>query len=373
MGMSLNGVQVIVHLDRLRRNAGKLAGLHAGLIAVVKADAYGHGRERVARALEEEGLDFLAAGTVGEAVLLRRSGVQARLLSLLGPVEREDPGAAAAHRVIPLVHDRESLRLAEAHGAAAPLDIAVKFDSGMSRLGFVCEDAAALAESLRVTPSLRPVLAVSHLACADDAGQDACTRDQALRFCDAVAALRAVFPELESSLGNSPGLLARPELAGDRPRPGLALYGLNPLHGTARAQLGEILEPVMEARAPVVSVHPLRRGAGASYGHTFVAPGDMRVAVIAAGYADGFPRALSGRGSVLLDGRRAPVLGRVCMQMTLVDVTDIPGVKVGDQAFLLGGPGENAVSAHEIARLCGTIPYEIVCGLGRNRREYLGA
>lgn len=368
--MSLNGVKVIVHLDRLRGNVRELGRRHRALLPVIKADAYGHGREAVALTLEEEGVDWMAAGTVGEAALVRRAGIKARLLALLGPLETDDAALAAHDEITVLVHDRESLLRAAAHGAVTPLPVAVKFDSGMARLGFPCEEAPALVALLRNTPSVRPVLALSHLACADDPSRDACTQEQARRFFAATDVLRAAFPALESSLGNSPGLLGLPQLVGDRARPGLALYGVNPLRGSCREVAGQGLRPVMEAWAPVLSVHAVRRGAGIGYGHTFIAPEDMRVAVIAAGYADGWPRALSGKGSVVLHGRRASVVGRVCMQMTLIDVTALGDVVPGDQAFLLGGPGAEPISADETADLCGTIPYEVLCNLGRNPRRF---
>ncbi len=370
--MSFNCVRVIVHLERLRRNLRKLERLHSSLLPIIKADAYGHGCEAVARTLEEEGIVCMAVGTVEEGVHLRGRGIRARLLNLMGPVDAEDPARAAASGITMLVHDGETLRRAAAHGASFPLEIAIKFDSGMSRLGFPCEEAPAVAEALRAIPALRPVLAVSHLACADEPLRDACTHEQASRFYRAVAALRTAFPDIESSLGNSSALLGLPGLGGDRVRPGLALYGVNPLRGTVREGSGRMLEPVMEAWAPVLSVHVVRQGAGLSYGHTFTAPKDMRIAVIGAGYADGWPRALSGKGSVTLHGRRFPIVGRVCMQMTLIDVTGSDDTAVGDRAFLLGGPGPVPVSADEIADLCGTIPYEPLCSFGRNPRRFTG-
>ena len=180
--------------------------------------------------------------------------------------------------------------------------------------------------------------------------------------------MKAVFPGLKTSLTNSPGLLCWPSYVGDLARPGVTLYGGNPLHGTDRAKLGMGLLPVMEMAAPVLSVHPVVKGATVSYGCLYTAPKDIRAAVVGAGYADGYPRSLSMRGSVLIRGPRAPILGRVCMQMCIVDVTDIPGVEPGDTAYLLGGSGPLAIRPEELAEWWGTISYEVFCALGRNRR-----
>ncbi len=339
---------------------------------VIKADAYGHGIVAVARVLAEEGITHMAVGSVGEGALLRQDGHTAFLLALLGLARDEDTAIAANYDITPLVHNRESLQriLVQSHltGRPTPLSIAVKFDTGMSRLGFRVEEAADLADYLRTLHEVHPVLVMSHLAASDTPALDAFTHEQAKRFLDAAASMKAVFPNIKTSLTNSPGLLCWPSYVGDLARPGVTLYGGNPLHGTDRAKLGMGLLPVMEMAAPVLSVHPVEQGATVSYGCLYKAPRDIRVAVVGAGYADGYPRALSMRGAVLVRGRRAPILGRVCMQMCIVDVTDIPGVEPGDTAYLLGGPGPLSIRPEELAEWWGTISYEVFCALGRNRR-----
>ncbi len=370
--MFLSSALITIHLENLRHNVRTLLGRHPLLMPVIKADAYGHGVVPVARVLAEEGIAHMAVGSVGEGALLRQEGHGAFLLALLGLAREEDAAMAASYGITPLIHNREGLKklLFQSHlsGRQAPQGVAIKFDTGMARLGFMVEEAAELADYLRTLPEVKPVLVMSHLAASDDPALDDFTHEQARRFQQAVEAMRAVFPDIKTSLTNSPGLLAWPSYAGDLARPGVTLYGANPLHGTDRARLGTGLLPVMEMTAPVLSVHPVPKGASVSYGCLFHAQSDLRVAVVGAGYADGYPRALSMRGSVLIRGQRAPILGRICMQMCIADVTHISDVAPGDTAYLLGGSGPQAIRPEELAEWWGTIPYEVFCSLGRNSR-----
>ena len=369
--MFLSSAIITVHLENLRHNLKTLLARHPSLMPVIKADAYGHGVVAVARVLAEEGIQHMAVGSVGEGALLRQEGHTAFLLALMGLARDEDTALAASYDITPLVHSRESLEriLAQSHltGRAKPLTVAIKFDTGMSRLGFRVDEAAELADYLRTLKEVRPVLIMSHLAASDTPALDDFTHEQARRFHEATESMKAVFPGLKTSLTNSPGLLCWPSYVGDLARPGVTLYGGNPLHGTDRAKLGMGLLPVMEMAAPVLSVHPVVKGATVSYGCLYTAPKDIRAAVVGAGYADGYPRSLSMRGSVLIRGQRAPILGRVCMQMCIVDVTDIPGVEPGDTAYLLGArPAGHP--ARGTCRMVGTISYEVFCALSRNRR-----
>lgn len=368
--MFLNSALITVHLENVRYNLQTLLTRHPLLMPVIKADAYGHGVVAVARVLAEEGIRHMAVGSVGEGALLREEGHDAFLLALLGLARDEDAAIAARYAITPLIHNQETLQriLTQARNTPTPLSIAVKFDTGMARLGFSISEAAELADYLRTLPELEPMLVMSHLASSDTSALDDFTREQAHRFQLATQVMRAVFPNIKTSLTNSPGLLAWPSFVGDLARPGITLYGANPLHGTDKAKLGAGLLPVMEMAAPVLSVHALPQGAPVSYGCTFHAPTDMRVAVLGVGYADGYPRSLSMRGSVLIRNQRAPILGRICMQMCIVDVTNIPDVTPGVTAHLLGGPGPLSIRPEELAAWWGTIPYEVFCSLGRNRR-----
>ena len=210
------------------------------------------------------------------------------------------------------------------------------------------------------------------LATADEPDRADYVARQKGEFDAVCAGLSAAGFTFERTLGNSAGLLAFPELHYELQRPGIALYGANPFRGTPLEELGEKLRPAMSVRTLVVQAHPVSAGESVSYGCTFTAERDMRVAIMAAGYADCYSRALTGKAEVMIRGRRAKVLGRVCMQLTAVDVTDIPGVEAGDDVWLLGGDGPAAVTPDEMAGWWGTITYEVFCLLGLNKREFVG-
>ena len=237
----------------------------------------------------------------------------------------------------------------------------------MSRLGFSAEDIPALLERLRACPGLKPTLAVSHFPCADMPEKENFTRRQLEKFTAMTDSLRAAYPALKRSLANSAGTMGWPESRFELCRPGFSLYGGNPFRGTAWEERGAGLEPVMEVSAPLLQVRHLKPGEGISYGQTFIAPREMSVAVVGAGYATGYPRGASGRIHVLVNGRRAPQVGRICMGMFMIDVTGL-SARAGDLAWLLGGPaapGETPVNIDELAEACGGFSYELLCLLGQ--------
>lgn len=372
-----------IALENLRRNWRHIASLakHLPPMAVIKADAYGHGLEPVARTLVDAGCRTLAVGGVETGVILRRalaaSGItDIAILPLLGVLRPENAVSAIEHALTPMVSSAEEASwVSRAWPGTEPLPVAVKVETGMSRLGIRAEEMREFVASLRSFSNLKPSLLLSHFAVADEPARDEFSALQVERFLDAYAALREFWPDIALSLGNSAGYLAQDALLASLPshigRPGYALYGGNPFAGTSRESLGTALLPVMEVAAPVMSVHILRQGQAVSYGCTFTAEKDMRIAVVGAGYADGFSRSLSGRGHVCIRGRRCGIIGRVCMQMHVVDVSRVPDAAAGDAAFLLGGEGPEAVSMADIARDWGTIPYEVLCLLGRNPRIYI--
>lgn len=372
MPIAYNHLETLVHPGRIVENWRKLEARGGHAYAVVKADAYGHGLREVARALAAAGAHTLCAGTVEESVSIRGMGYEGCVVSLLGPQLDEDFAAAIRHRIVPFIADAEQLNRLDAEAASLNVvqPISIKIDTGMGRLGFRAEDAQAVADLLDGLPHVKVAGVSSHLASADMPQDRAAVEAQNARFCDAVQALRSRGHEFEANLANSAALLAYPEMHHDAQRPGLALYGCNPFWGTEQAALGTDLVPAMDVRSRIYQTHGLRAGETVSYGRTFTAQRDMRIAVIAAGYADNYMRAMSGVGAVCVRGRRAPILGRVCMQMTAVDVTDIPDATRGDDVWLLGGPDQCAVRAEEFADWCGTISYEILCLLGQNPRRY---
>ncbi len=373
MSIGYNHLVTRVRPGAIAHNYKVMNALGGNGCAVIKSDAYGHGLAVAAEALAGAGARTVAVGTVGEALDLGRTSFTGRVIALLGPQLPEDYEAAARKGIVCFCARREQLeKLSEAGvRAGRRVPVALKFDTGMRRLGFPPEEAGRVLEKVLGLPGIEAVMAASHLAVADDPDQDAFVREQGARFAAAVSVLRAGGLRVEATLANSAAIVAYPELRLDMQRPGIALYGADPFWGTAAQGRGPALEPAMEVLTRVYQVHDLRQGETISYGRTFTAGRDMRVAIIGAGYADAWSRGLSNRGLVLLHGLRAPVVGRVCMQMTAVDVTDVPQARAGDRVWLLGGPGENSIRSEELAQWWGTISYEVLCLLGLNRREYI--
>lgn len=356
------------------------------LMPVVKSDAYGHGHIEVARALvDQEGVTLFASGHVREAAALRRglAAGQARsgkmpaltlplIVSLLGPTSLEDLRLCADFGIIPAIHSPYQISWLQA--LDKPLPVAVKCNSGMGRLGFNPAETEEAVKRLKGLPQAVPVLALSHLAKADAEEAPAAIRVQAETFAGMLEPLRRNWPDMAVSLCNSAGLLQSQTvtqcLGRHICRPGIALYGGNPLHGTALAPLGKDFMPAMAVSAPIIAERTLMPGEGVGYGHSFVAENAMRIGIIAAGYADHLSRGLSNKGVFCAGGIRTRVLGRVSMQMTAVDLSRAPTTGTGDAVWLLGGPGADAVRVEELADNWGTISYEVLCLLGANSRKY---
>lgn len=373
MSIDYNLCETRIRLTRIIENLEKIrAGRNAW--PVVKADAYGHGLEKASELLGSRGFDTLCVGTVGEAAELRNQGFAGRIISLLGPVTGHDFDLVAEHDILPFVYEPSQIRSLSTKGlkTGKRIQVCAKIDTGMSRLGFMPARLRDLLDALALSNGVKIVAAASHLSSADDPEQREFTRAQAASFREVLEKLAAAgHTPLEATLANSAASLAYPEMEMDGIRPGIGIYGANPFHGTELAHLGDGLKPAMEVLTRVVSVKDLPEGASISYGRTYKAPRAMRVAVVAAGYADAFSRSLTGKGEILIRARRAPILGRVCMQLCVVDVTHIPEAKPGDEAWLLGGPGPDAITPEELAGWWGTIPYEVFCMLGLNKKSYL--
>lgn len=370
-----NKLRVRIHLDNLRHNYRLYKQFHDSVIPVIKSDAYGHGLAEVSRVLEGEGVDTFGVGFVHEAAQLRDTGCSKRILALLGPVDDADVALLWSHDILAAISHFDQLRkvaaAAETHG---PRDIALKFDTGMRRLGFLPEELDEVVAILKES-KLTPVMASSHLASADVPEHKANVEGQAAQFNFVIDGLSAAGFDVEANLANSAGALAFEKCRLDSVRQGISLYGGNPFIGTSLEALGSELKPAMEVTAPVLQVHPLKKGESIHYGWTYTADRDSVVAIVGVGYADNYSRGLSNTGEMLIHGKRVPVRGRVCMQMTAVDVTDLMsegrGVVPGDDAYLLGGPGPDAVTPEDLAGWWGTITYEVFCLLGMNRREYI--
>ena len=354
------------------RVACELAGKTAAVMAVVKADAYGHGAAPVAREALGAGATWLGVAVPEEAAPLRAAGLQARIL-VLGPIAPEQAVAVVAHDLDQCVSDpgqAEAIsREAVARGRVQRLHL--KVDTGMGRVGVPPRAACAAAERIAALPAVRLVGLMTHFAAAD-ADDPEFTREQIARFEAVSESLRAAgFAIPLRHAANSAGLVRHPDARFDLVRPGIMLYGCPPC--AARRPGDRALAPALRLRTAISQLADLAAGASVSYGRTFVAPRDMRIATLPIGYADGLSRLLSGRGQALILGRRVPIVGRVCMDMAMVDVTHLPGARVGDETVLIGRQGGEEITADEVAGLAGTISYEVLCRIGpRVPRTYHG-
>jgi alanine racemase len=363
--------RAVVDLSAIARNYRLLeerAGAGVEVIPVVKADAYGHGAVPVARRLEQEGAGTFAVAIAEEGVELRRGGVAGEIL-LLNFSDPADVALHRAYRLTPTLHDLAQAeafaRAAEA--ATAPLPFHVKLDTGMGRLGIQPRDIGAFVEILRRAPALSVRGVFAQLSAAEDPGSPATPRE-VQGFSEGVAALRAA--GLEPGLvhlANSAGVLGHPESRFSAVRPGLALYGVPPSERFAE----EALAPAMTLETRIMAVREFPPGTPLGYGGTFVTRRPSTIAVLPIGYHDGLRRSFSGRVSVLLRGREAPIIGAVSMDLTLVDVTDC-GASEGERIVCLGEDSGRRLTAWDLARAAGTIPYEILCGIGpRVQRTWL--
>ena len=330
------------------------------IMPVIKADAYGHGALTFANLLKGDA-DYFAVATVAEAVELRCNGIINPVL-VLGHTFPEEQEEAVANDVILTVtsyDDAVSISaIAQSQKKEALIHIAV--DTGMGRIGFKPdEESIAIIEKIASLKNIKIDGVFTHFATADEADKSF-TKVQAERFFNFVKELDA---EYICHCGNSAAIMQHKSASFNMMRPGIILYGLYPSDEVDRSVLD--LKPVMELVSHVSFVKNIGKGDTVSYGRTFVADKQMRIATIPVGYADGYPRLLSNKGRVIINGEYAPIVGRICMDQFMVDVTDIENVKVGDKVILIGSHGDKTVGADEIARLTGTINYEVVCGISK--------
>jgi alanine racemase len=361
-----------IDLDALAHNLtcvrGRLGA--AGLLAVVKADAYGHGAVPVARRLEREGVEWFGVALPEEGLELREAGLRTPIL-ILGGFAPAQADMILAHDLTPALFRREQ---AEALRDAATrrrvvAKAQVKIDTGMGRLGVPAAGVAELAATLAGMPAIDITGAFSHLAAADEPG-DPYTAQQLQTFLRSVNVLRehGLRPEL-LHLANSPAILDHRATWMTLARPGLLLYGYNP---NPRATPMPV-RPVLTLKSRLIDVRDVPVGGTVGYGRTWRASIPSRIATLGIGYADGLPRAASNRGQVLVRGRRVPMAGRVSMDLTTIDITAVPEAGLGDVAILIGRQGGDALGADALASAAGTIPWEILARLGpRVPRVVLG-
>ena len=350
----------VIDLAAVRHNYRYLKQQAGGnhLVAVVKADAYGHGAVEIARALEADA-DAFAVAAVGEAAALRNAGIGGKILVMGGFVSVTEMQTCIDMSLDPVVHHQFHIDALRRAAALDGLEVWIKLDTGMGRLGFALPRAAELVDSLEGLAGLGKIRLMTHLASADEL-DNSFTETQLER----VESLG--LENYEWGIANSAGILGWPETRRVWARAGIALYGADPL--SDRRDAKRDLQPVMTMKSRVLAINSHRKGDLIGYAGTYTCPGDMSIAVVACGYADGYPRHKVATAKVGLHGRLCDVVGRVSMDMITVDVSALTGVGVGDEVILFGASPD----VNFLADCSQTIAYEILCNVGAHlRREYI--
>jgi alanine racemase len=353
----------VIHLDRMIRNLQRLTTMAspAGIMPIIKADAYGHGLIPVARALTAEGVVGLGVSFLEEAVALRRAGIQGRILVMGGIVNAQIDHFLEFDLEMTASSELKAHAISEAaERLGVRAKVHAKIDTGMSRIGVNWEQAELFFHTLAELPGLEVVGIYSHLATAEDTegeGYDF-AREQIGRFRHSIdAAKRLGLEPPMIHIVNTVGLLNHSDARFSLIRPGLALYGL-PMKTNQRLEQLEV-EPVLELISEIVFLKGVRKGTPISYGMTWRAPRDTWIATIPLGYGDGYPRAMGNQGDVLIEGKRYPIVGAVCMDQLMVDLGPGKPPEVGAKVTLIGRQGDEEITVEEICRLTGYIPYEV--------------
>jgi len=347
-------IRAVIDTHALRHNLRTIRERARGarVMAVVKANAYGHGLVPAALALAEA--DAFAVARLEEGLALRAAGITQPIVLLEGVFAPEQLLEAARHGFDLVVHDPLQIELLEEFTGPHRFIVWIKVDTGMNRLGFRPEEfASALERVQRLRPPPLEIRLVTHLARADER-DDAATREQLARFRKTIGTL-----DYATSIANSAGLFGNVQLGCDWVRPGLALYGASPFADASAGQLR--LQPVMSLETSIIALRKVPKGEAVGYGGAWTAARDSHIAIIAAGYGDGLARSLPGATPVLIDSQRATLVGRVSMDMIAADVTELTGLHVGTPVVLWGV----GLPVEEVSRHAGTIPYELLCGVSQ--------
>ena len=376
--LSYNRVEI--DLSALQANfqgIRETVGQQINIMAVVKSDAYGHGQVECAQALYSAGARTFAVAEVWEGVKLRRAGLEGDIVVLLGG-SPELYADIIRHKLTPVVFDVDFLTGLSDAAARMKMEVKVhlKVDVGMGRIGIMPDEVESYISLIKRLPGISLSGMLSHFPVADEIDSLEMTHTQLAQFKNVLADLKSKESgNIVSHIANSAALIYFPKSHLDMVRPGISLYGCYPDASPTRAKTAVPtleLQPVMSFKTRVIQIKEMAAGCGISYGHTFVTRRKSRIAVLPVGYADGYLRILSNRAQVLIGGRRAPVCGRVCMNATLVDVTDLPPVHSGDEVVLLGQQGDERITADEVAQWMETISYEVLCLFGSfNERVYV--
>lgn len=370
----LSDVKAVVHLDNIRKNLEIIksrVGKNTKITAVVKSDAYGHGAVEVSRTALESGATMLAVATVSEGVNLREAGIDAPILVLSRGGKYDTAVRYDLTEAVYCTDEAKAIsEIAVKYNKTA--EIHIKLNTGMSRLGFDAFEGNTVEDVYQISllPNIKISGIFSHFATSDMEDEKDFVKVQLDRFNNAVADLENRGIHIENKhICNSGGIFNYPEAHLDSVRAGIALYGCAP--DDSGVDYG--LCPVMEFKATVIDVRTLRPGESVSYGRHFKTETERKIAVIGAGYADGYTRRLSSKSCVLIKGKRAPIAGNICMDVFMADVTDIEDVRTGDEVTLIGKDGAEEITAGELGNLSGTISYEILCSVSKRvPREYIG-
>lgn len=366
----LNRIRAEIDLDAAAKNFTALRGfLYDGFTkpaCVIKADGYGHGDLPLMKLYQDMGADFFCVSNTAEAVRLREGGCKGDIL-IMGWCSPEDADVLAENNIIAAVVSLENAA-AFSEKASRPVRVHIKLDTGMSRVGLDASDTEQCANEIAqiaVLPNISAEGIFTHFAAADSRLDEdiAFTVDQKQKLLDAVnAAERLGVKFSHIHFLNSAATIYCYDSRSTLARLGILLYGLRPAYSM---KLPFTLQPVMSLKTVVSQVKTIHKGDSVSYGRTYTAPGDRVIATVPCGYADGYPRLLSGNCEAVIHGKRAKGVGRICMDQMMFDVTNIDGVSEGDEVVLIGSDGGESITADDLAEAIGTIGYEIVCGIGK--------
>ncbi len=357
---------VCIHLDVLRANFKKIhqfVSPTTKILPIIKADAYGHGAVPVAQALEALPIFGFGVASVPEGIHLRRHNIQAPII-IMGPLLRDHLPDIIHHQLTPVISHQDIFDqlLEELPTDAQPFPFHLKIDTGLHRLGFEAKEALKLIASLDSTPTVSLQGLLTHFADADNPDPNL-TNQQLQQFQIIIEHIqeRGITVPLVH-MANSAGILFHPTSHLGMVRPGIMLYGYTPGHKLQSPPIQ--LQPVMQAKTYIAHLRSLEPGEVVGYNALFRTRRLSQIAVLPVGYTHGFPRHLTGTGHVLIQGMAAPIIGKICMDMMMVDVTDIPNPTIGEEVVLLGRQGEQEITAQDYAEWLNTISYEILCGIG---------
>ncbi|MCR4710037.1 MAG: alanine racemase [Clostridiales bacterium] len=358
----INLTNLEYNIDRILEKIGD-----SELIGVIKADAYGHGAIKYAQILQKKGCKTFAIATLHEAIQLREAGFKEDII-MLGLVPDMYADTVVKYDIIPAVDDSENVKAfdEEAHRQGKVCKVIIVCDTGMGRIGYQADDiptAVTDIKKINELPNTKIVGIFSHMSTAD-AYDKTYSHGQEEKFNKLCAAIEEAGVRLPmKTLANSASIMELPTVHFDACRAGIILYGLYPSNEVDRKQLD--LKPVMSVKANIVHLKEVGVGFSVGYGRKFISERPSKIATLALGYADGYPRPYSKFGKVIVNGVVCPIAGNICMDQCMVDVTDVPEVHVGDEVIVMGSDGVNEVSADYIAEMTGTINYEITCAFGQ--------